>query len=177
MYSDTCINRSCSKAGTLLRRTDIFELVCFLYASLSCISKVETVKWHCFRETTFFSPQIKKQPALRRRKKKLGIPRNTELNWTFLSIFSKRNIFLHFKTNIIFSNFILQFWKSTILFSRILYLIFQVALSKQQSFCVTERDIRQEPLNHTPPLYVLLVSVLWLILSFDEVSKTCRRMH
>ena len=44
---------------------------------------------HFFRRTTFFSPQIKKSPDLHRQR---------ELNWAFLSIFSKRNIFLHFQT-------------------------------------------------------------------------------
>ena len=94
MYSATCVNRSCSKAETLLRRADMFDLVCFLYASLSHISKAETVKRTLFRTDNFYSPQIKKQPALTWMQRIfLGIPRNKELNWIFLSIFWKRNIF------------------------------------------------------------------------------------
>ena len=44
MYSDTCTNRPCSTAEILLRKTYTFDLVCFLYASLSHISNPETVK-------------------------------------------------------------------------------------------------------------------------------------
>ena len=94
---ETCINRSCSKMETLLRRTNAFGPVCFLYASLLRISKAKTVKGTLLQ--TFFSPQIKNPPALRGHKQAfLEFLRNRELHWTFLSIFSKRNIFLHFKT-------------------------------------------------------------------------------
>ena len=65
MHSDTCINRSCSKAETLFTRTETFNLVCFLYASLSHLSKEETVKRTLFQTNNFFSVlEIKKQPAL-----------------------------------------------------------------------------------------------------------------
>ena len=65
-----------------------------------------------------------------------------------------------------------HFWLDLcIFFSKLL------SATNQQLFCVTESDIGQGPSNHTPPLYKLLVSVVWLTLSFGEVSKTCRRMH
>ena len=41
---EICINRSCSKAEILLRRTDRFGPVCFIYAFFSPISKAETLK-------------------------------------------------------------------------------------------------------------------------------------
>ena len=43
--------------------------------------------------------------------------------------------------------------------------------TNQQLICVTESDIGQGPSNHTAPNFELLVSVLWLTLSFGEVSK------
>ena len=39
---------------TLLRRTDTFDPVCFLYASLSRISKAETVKMTQLQTENFF---------------------------------------------------------------------------------------------------------------------------
>ena len=44
MYSETFMNWLCSKAGTFLRSTDTFYLVCFLHVFLSHISKAKTVK-------------------------------------------------------------------------------------------------------------------------------------
>ena len=44
VYSETCLNRSCSKAETLLRRTDTFDPASFLYAFLSRISKAKNCK-------------------------------------------------------------------------------------------------------------------------------------
>ena len=52
--SETCINRSCSKVESLLRRTGTFESVCLLYASLSHISKAETVKRTLLQTDNFF---------------------------------------------------------------------------------------------------------------------------
>ena len=60
---ETCINKYCSKAETLLRRTDTFDTVCFLYTSLARISKAKTVK-RTLLQTDFFSLQIKSSPAL-----------------------------------------------------------------------------------------------------------------
>ena len=59
MY-ETCINRSCSKAETLLRRTETFGLVCLIYAFLSSISKAKTAKRTLLQEDNFFQSSDKK---------------------------------------------------------------------------------------------------------------------
>ena len=102
MYSETCLNRSCSKADTLLRRTDTFDSVYFLYVFLSRISKAKNCKEDTALDGKLFQSSYKKTPCLTRTQKFQEFPRNRELNWTFLSIFSKRNIFLHFKTTFFF---------------------------------------------------------------------------
>ena len=103
MYSDTCINWSCSKVETLLRRTDTFDFVCFLYASLSRIPKAETVKRALVQTNNFFQSSDKNATCLTRtQRKNLGIPRNRELNWTFFSIFSNRIIFYSLKQQWLF---------------------------------------------------------------------------
>ena len=131
MYSDTCINRSCSKAETLLRRAGVWSR---LFSSLSCISKAEIVKRTLLQTGNFFRSSDKKATCLMRtQRKNLGIPGNRDLNWTFLSVFSKRNIFLHLRTTIILFDFIFQFGRSTILLSQTVYLIFRVALCNQST--------------------------------------------
>ena len=90
VYSDIFIARSCSKAETLLRRTNTLDFVCFLYASLSRISKVETAKRSLLQTDNFFSPKIKKETCLWTQRKILGIPRNEESIWTFLLHFAKK---------------------------------------------------------------------------------------
>ena len=129
MYSATCLNRSCSKAETLLRRTDTFDLVSFLYAFLSRVSKAKNCKEDTALDGKLFQSSNKKTPCLTRTQKFQEFPRNRELNRTFLSIFSKRNIFLHFKT--FFFDFNLQFWRSATLLTGTRCLLFQVALSNQ----------------------------------------------
>ena len=174
MYSDTCINRSCSKAETLFRRTDTLDLICFLYAFLSHISKAETVKRALLQTDNFFSVIRLKNNLLYPDTKKNF--RNSEKQRIKLNIFVnflKKKNFLHFKTAMILSDFILQFWRNTILLSRTLYLFLQITFCHHPT-CVTESDIGQRPLNHTPPLYELLPSLQWLTLSFGEVSMTCR---
>ena len=147
----------------MLRRSDTFQLVCCFYASLLPSSKGETVKWTLLQIDNFFQFSDKKAICLTRTQRKiLGIPRDRELNWTFLLIFPKRNIYYTLK----------QQW-----FYLISFYTFEGVRYNQQLFCVTENDIGQGPLNHTPPLYELLASILWLTLSFGEVSKTCREMH
>ena len=132
MYSETCMNRLCSKADTLLRRTDTFYPACFLYAFLSRISKVETVKRTLLRTDNFFSPQIKKPPALCRHKiKNWGISDKEKINVHFSQFSLKETFVLHFKTTIIFFDFIFQFWRSATRLTRTLYLLFQVAPCNQ----------------------------------------------
>ena len=133
---------------------------------------------HCFKRTTFFSPQIKKPSALRGHNENFRNFRETELIWTFLSIFSKRNILYTLKQQQFFSisfcsfESVRYFWvQLCIFFCKLL------SATTQQLFCVSKIDIRQGTSNHAPPLYELLVSVVWLTLSFGEVSKTCKRMN
>ena len=126
---ETYINWSCSKVDILLRRTDTFGHVCFIYAFLSRISKAETVK-RTPLQTNNFCLHIKNSPALYQHKKKFQeFPRNRELNRIFLSNFSKRNAFLHFKTLIFF--LISYFSLTATLLSRTLYLCFYAALYNQ----------------------------------------------
>ena len=108
---EICINRSCSKADILLRRTDKFGPVCFINAFLSPISKAETQKRTLFQTDNFSQFSDKKVTCLTPTRIKLDIFVN----------FLKENIFLHFKT-IIF--LISPFSSSTILLSRTLYLFF-----------------------------------------------------
>ena len=60
MYSETCINQSFPEGETLLRRTDTFDLVCFVYASLSRISKAKTVERTLLQTNKFFQSSDKK---------------------------------------------------------------------------------------------------------------------
>ena len=112
MYSDTCINRSCSTTETLFRRTDMFDLVRFLYASLYTSLKWKPYGGHYLRQTTFFHSSDKKTTCLTRTQRKIwGTPRNSELNWTFLSTFSKKKTFFTlFKRFLKFSIHFLQQW-------------------------------------------------------------------
>ena len=68
----------------------------FYMLSFHAFLKRKTVKRTLLQTDNIFSPQLK-SPCLTRTQKFQEFPRNRELNWTFLSIFSKRNIFLHFK--------------------------------------------------------------------------------
>ena len=118
--------------GDLLRRTATFDPVCFLYTSFLCISKAKTVKGTLLQTDNFFQSSDKNTACLMRTQiKKLGISEKQRIKLDILSIFSKINIFLDFKTTIISFDFILQFWRSAILSSRTLYLFFQVALGYQ----------------------------------------------
>ena len=77
-------------------------------------------------------------------------------------IFLKRHIFLHFKTAIFFLFHFAILKECDTLESNYVH-FFQLAVCDQPKlFCVTENDIGQRPPNHTPPLYELLVSVVWL---------------
>ena len=130
MYSKTCLNRSCSKAETVLRRTGTFDPICSLYAFLSRISKAKNCKEDTASYGEHFQSSVKKRTTcLTRAQQFQEFPRNTELNWTFLSIFSKRNIFLHFKAAFFYFN--LKFWRSATLLTRTRHLLFQVALCNQ----------------------------------------------
>ena len=163
MHSNTCLNRSCSKAETLLKRTDTFSFHAFL--------KRKTVRRTLLQTDNIFSPQLNKTPCLTRTQKFQEFPRNGELNWTFLSIFSKRNIFFTLQSNIFF----ISIWS----FEGVQLFWLELAIFYSKLLSATNQQLfkRYWPLNHIAPLYELLVSVLWLTLSFGEVSKTCRRMY
>ena len=106
VYSETWINRSCSKVETLLKRTDTFDPVCFLYASLSRISKAETVKRTLFQTDNFFQSLDKKVICLTRTKiKVLGNSEKQRINLDiFVNFLKKTNVFfLHFKTVFFYS--------------------------------------------------------------------------
>ena len=121
------------------------------------ISKAKTVKRTVLQTDNFFQAKIKKKHLLYVDTDK-SFRNLRELNWTSLLIFSKRNIFLEFKTTIIF---LISFFS----FERVRYFWFKLCnffskllpATNQQLFCVTESDIGQGPSNHTPLLYELLV--------------------
>ena len=154
-----------------MRRTDTFDPVLFLYASLLRIFKAQTVIRTVLKVDKFFQPSDKKShlPHADTNKSFRSFPGNRELDWTFCQFCQKMKYFF---------DFILQFWGSAIFLSWTLYLFFCKWFSgiNQQLLCVSENDIRQGPSNHSPPLYELLFSVVWLILTFGEVSKIYRRM-
>ena len=121
VYSETYINRSCSKAETLLRRTDKFDSVCFLYASLSRISKVETAQKTLLQTDNFFQSSDKKVTCLTRMQiKVLGISEKQRINSHILVNFLKKKCallhFLHFKT-VLFLILFCSFWSKVILLS------------------------------------------------------------
>ena len=112
--SKTCINRSCSKAESLLTRTGIFDPVCFLYASLSHISKEETVK-RTLLQTDIFQSSDKKVTCLTQIQiKVLGISEKQIINLNiFVNILKKKGFFIYFKTVGFFFYFILKFLKKS----------------------------------------------------------------
>ena len=157
MYSETCINRSCSKPEILLRRADAFDPVCFLYASLLGISKAETVKRIPLQTDNFFQSSNKKATCLTRTQINiLGISEKQRIKLDIFVSFLKKKHFLHFKTTINF-NFILQFYKSVTLLSRTLYLFFYLALCKQPA--VVLRHCKR----HRTQTFKPYSNVLWTI--------------
>ena len=107
VYSETCINWSCSEAETLLRRIDTFDPVCLLYASLSRISEAETVKRTLVQTENFFQPSNKKVICLTRTQiKALGISEKLRINFdVFLSFLKKKSIFYTLKEQFLFISF------------------------------------------------------------------------
>ena len=64
------------------------------FMNILIISKAETVKTTLLQTDNFFQSSDKKATCLTRTQRKiLGIPRNRELNWAFLSISSERKFF------------------------------------------------------------------------------------
>ena len=123
IYSETCINRSCSKAETWLRRAGTLDPVCFLYASLSHISKAETVKRTLHQTDSFFHSSDKKVTCLPRTQiKVLGISEKQRINLDiFVNFLKKKRFFLHFKIVFFFISFC-SFWRKAILLSIIAHI-------------------------------------------------------
>ena len=114
-----------------LGETDTFDAVCFLFAFLSRISNAKNCKVDTASDGKRFQFSDKKATSLQGHFKNF---RNSEKPIIKLDIFFnflKRKHFLHFKTGMILFDFILQFWRSTILLSRTLYLFLHVALCNQ----------------------------------------------
>ena len=137
----------------MLRETDMFDPACFLYASLSCISKAKTVKRTLLETDNVLQSSNKKATCL------------TRTQIIILGIFEKQrtklDIFVNFlkKKHSFFISF--YFFKEERCFGVELCIFFSTlpSFTNQQLSCVTERNIGPGPWNHTPQLYELLVSV------------------
>ena len=120
----------------------------FYMLSFHAFLKRKTVKRALLHMDNIFSPQLKKTPWLTRTQKFQEFLRKRELNWTFLSIFSKRNIFLHFKA----AFFLFQFevLKECNSFdSNSLSFIPSCSLQPTNNcFCATESDIDLQTILH-----------------------------
>ena len=92
-----------------------------------------------------------------------------------MSIFSKRNIFLRFKTTIFF-DFIFQFWRSATLFTRTLYLVFQVALSNSPTVVLRQwKRYRKRTLKpYFTPLWTIGFSTVTYIKLWWKVKDLQR---
>ena len=115
VYGEACINRSCLKGETLLRRTDTFDPVCFLYVSLSHISKAETVKRTLLQTDNFFQSSDKKVTCLTQTQiKVLGISEKQRINFDiFVNFLKKKRFFYTLKQYFFFFGFLLQFLKES----------------------------------------------------------------
>ena len=115
---------SCSKSETLLRRTDTFDPVCFLYAFLLRISNVTTVKRTLLQTNNFFQSWDKKAISLTPTQTRiLGISEKQRIKLEILVKFVKKKHFLHLKTIIIY--FLISYFSlSAMRFSQTLYLFF-----------------------------------------------------
>ena len=112
----------------MLRRTDTFDPVCFLYAFLSRISKAKTVKRTLFQTNNFIQSSDKEAICLTPTQMRiLGI---SEKQRTKLEIFVKFLEKKHFFTfqAIIICFLISYFSLSAMLLNQTLYLFFYVAL-------------------------------------------------
>ena len=133
----------------MFKKTDTFYLVCFLYASLLHISEGETVKRTVLQTDNFFQSSDKKPTCLTRTQRKiLGIPRNRELNWTFLSIFSKRNIFYTSKQHFFLFQFAVLKECNTFDSNSLSFIPSCSLQPTNNCFCATESDIDLQTILH-----------------------------
>ena len=163
---ETCINWSCSIAETLLRRTDTFHPICFLYTFHPYISKAKTVKRTLLQTDNFFQSSDKKATCLERTQiKVLEISKKQKVKLNIFVNFLIKKTFFTLQNNNFFSfHFAVLTECNTFESNSVFFYFFQVALCKpvtnKQLFWVTESDIGQGPPNHVPPLYELLVSAV-----------------
>ena len=120
----------------------------FYMLSFHAFLKWKTVKRTLLQTDNILSHQLKKTPWLKRTQNFQEFPRNRELNWTFLSIFSKRNIFLHFKATFFLFQF--EVLKECNSFdSNSLSFIPSCSLQPTNNcFCATESDIDLQTILH-----------------------------
>ena len=143
--------------------------------SFHAFLKQKTVKRTLLHKDNIFSPQIKKHPALRRHKNFRNSGETENYIGHFCQFSQKETSFYTSKQHFVFISIcsfegVQHFWlELAVFYSKLL------SATNQQLFLRHWK--RYRPSNHIAPLYELLVSVLWLTLSFGEVSKTCRRMH
>ena len=120
----------------------------FYMLSFHAFLKRKTVKRTLLQTDNIFSPQLKKTPCLTRTQKFQEFPRNRELNWTFLSIFSKRKIFFTLQSSIFLFQF--EVLKECNSFdSNSLSFIPSCSLQPTNNcFCATESDIDLQTILH-----------------------------
>ena len=134
--------------------------------------KRKAVKRTLLHTDNIFSPQIKKH---RTQIKTLWISNESRIKVGISVNFLKNKHFFTLQNNDFFY-FNLQFWRSATLLIRTLYILFQIAFCNQLTIIFAPLKAISTFKRYCTP-YELLVSVLWLTLSFDEASKTYRRMH
>ena len=98
-----------------------------------------------------------------------GISEKQRIKLDIFVNFLKKKHFFTLQNNSFF-DFNLQFWRSATLLIRTLYLLFQVAFRNQLTIVFAPLKVISTFKTYCTP-YELLVSVLWLTLSFGEVSK------
>ena len=137
--------------GRALKRRPYWEgqtrLIPFVFNMFSfhAFLKWKTVKRTLLQMDNFFSPHLKKHPALREHISGIS---DKKRNWTFLSIFSKGNIFLHFKTT--FFKFKFGVLKECNIFdSNALFFIPSCFLQPTNNcFCAIESNINLQTILH-----------------------------
>ena len=149
----------------------------FYMLSFHPFLKQKNVKRTLLQTDNISSPLIKKQPAWRGHKDFRNSRETENYLGHFCQISQKEAFFLHFKRTFFFLLISICSFEGVQHFSLELAIFYNKLLSATSQQLFLRHWKRYRPSNHIAPLYELLVSVLWLTLSFDEVSKTCRRMH
>ena len=154
----------------------------FYMLSFHAFLKRKTVKRTLIQTDNIFSPQIKNTLPYADTNENLEISINTELNWIFLTILSKRNIF-YTLNNKNFSWFQFAVLKECNTFdSNSASFIPHCSLQPTNNcFCATESDIDLRtivhPLPPSPPMSYWFQYCDLHEARKPAVSKTCRRMH